>query len=41
MSVEDVKRSSAHLRGTLAEELAGDSDGFQADDTVVLKFHGI
>ena len=41
MSVEDVKRSSAHLRGTLAEELAADADAFQHDNTVVLKFHGI
>ena len=41
MTVEDVKRSSAHLRGTLVEELAGDADAFQADNTVVLKFHGI
>ena len=41
MSVEDVKRSSAHLRGTLAEELAGDKDAFEHDSTVLLKFHGI
>ena len=41
MSVEDVKRSSRHLRGTLAEELAADTDAFEHDDVVVLKFHGI
>ncbi len=41
MTVEDVKRSSAHLRGTLAEELTADADAFQHDNTVVLKFHGI
>ena len=41
MSVEDVKRSSGFLRGTLPEELADGADAFGHDNTVVLKFHGI
>src|SRR5215213_1560699 len=41
MTVEDVKRSSRFLRGTLGEELAEGSDAFSADSTSLLKFHGI
>lgn len=41
MSVEDIKRASGHLRGTIPEELAKGTDGFEHDDQVVLKFHGI
>ncbi len=41
MSVEDIKRGSGHLRGTLADELAADTDTFEHDSTVLLKFHGI
>ena len=41
MSVEDVKRESAHLRGHLATELTADADAFEHDSTVLLKFHGI
>ncbi len=40
MSVEDIKRSSGHLRGQLAEELQTD-EAFGHDSTVLLKFHGI
>ena len=40
MSTEHVKVASRHLRGTLAEELATDTE-FGHDSTVVLKFHGI
>ena len=41
MSVEDVKRASGHLRGTLADELAGDTDDFEPRQRRLLKFHGI
>ena len=41
MTLEDVKRSSRFLRGTLAEELADPSDAFSGDNTALLKFHGI
>jgi sulfite reductase (ferredoxin) len=42
MSVEDVKRSSRHLRGDLAGEVAAGADSFESHDSVVLlKFHGI
>lgn len=41
MTVEDIKRSSGYLRGTLPEALAGNGDVFDHDDAVVLKFHGI
>jgi sulfite reductase (ferredoxin) len=42
VSVEDLKRDSGHLRGTLAAELHADSAAF-ADhgNEVLLKFHGI
>ena len=42
MTVEDVKRSSDHLRGELARELGEQSDAFAAEGSeVLLKFHGI
>ena len=41
MSVEDVKRASGHLRGALADELAAETDEFDHDSVVLLKFHGI
>ena len=41
MSVEEIKRASGHLRGTLAAELAAETDAFEHDNVVVLKFHGI
>ncbi len=37
---ELVKENSHFLRGTLAEELADDSDKFTGDGTSLLKFHG-
>lgn len=39
--VEAVKGASRQLRGTLAEELRSPGNGFTADSTLVLKFHGI
>jgi sulfite reductase (ferredoxin) len=41
MSVEEIKRSSRHLRGELAGELATGADSFEHDSVVLLKFHGI
>lgn len=41
MSVEDVKRASRQLRGTLAEDLDSGDDSFAADNQSLLKFHGI
>lgn len=42
MTLEDVKRSSRFLRGTLGEELAdGGTAAFSSDSTSLLKFHGI
>ena len=41
MSVEDVKRQSGFLRGTLPEDLADGGAGFDGDNQVLLKFHGI
>lgn len=38
---EKVKAASRHLRGTVAEELAADTDQFSKDSVLVLKFHGI
>src|SRR5262249_749214 len=38
--VEVVKENSQYLRGTLAEELAKDSDHFSDADKNLLKFHG-
>jgi sulfite reductase (ferredoxin) len=39
-AVEGVKTASRHLRGTLAAELASDTDEFTSDATTLLKFHG-
>lgn len=41
MSVEDIKRDSDHLRGSLVAELAEDTDAFAEDSTQILKFHGV
>jgi sulfite reductase (ferredoxin) len=38
--VEQAKRDSHHLRGTIAEVLTTDATHFGGDDTTVLKFHG-
>ncbi len=38
--MEHLKEGSRQLRGTLAEELANDSDHFTGDATNLLKFHG-
>ncbi len=40
-AVEVVKAASRHLRGSLAEDLADGTDHFAADNTHLLKFHGI
>lgn len=40
-SVEDVKRESEQLRGTLSDQLAAGSDHFEGGDAQLLKFHGI
>jgi len=39
--VEALKRESRHLRGTLAEELASEAEGFSTDAQTLLKFHGL
>jgi sulfite reductase (ferredoxin) len=41
MTVEDIKRTSGLLRGSIPEELASGTDSFDHDNQVVLKFHGI
>ncbi len=41
MSVEEIKAASRSLRGTLSEQLASDTDAFDHDGAVLLKFHGI
>src|SRR3954467_12533784 len=38
---EFIKESSRHLRGTIAEELARDSDHFNEQDKQLIKFHGM
>ncbi len=38
--VEAIKRASRHLRGSLAEELAGDSTRVSEEDAQLLKHHG-
>jgi sulfite reductase (ferredoxin) len=38
--VEGIKESSRQLRGTIADELARDSDHFVEQDKQLLKFHG-
>jgi sulfite reductase (ferredoxin) len=40
-AVEDIKEASRYLRGTLAEELTDAAAHFSADNTNLLKFHGI
>ncbi|MCA9191920.1 MAG: NADPH-dependent assimilatory sulfite reductase hemoprotein subunit [Planctomycetales bacterium] len=40
-AVEDVKSLSNFLRGTIAEDLASDADGFAKPNTHLLKFHGM
>src|SRR5437868_5936665 len=39
-AVEDIKENSRHLRGTIADELAQDSDHFGEQTKQLLKFHG-
>ena len=39
-AVESIKENSQHLRGTLAEELAADTDRFNDQSKQLLKFHG-
>ncbi len=39
-AVEIIKENSRHLRGTLAEELARDSERFSDQDKQLIKFHG-
>lgn len=39
-AVEPIKENSRYLRGTLAEELAQDTDRFNDQDKQLLKFHG-
>jgi sulfite reductase (ferredoxin) len=41
MTPEEIKKQSRFLRGTLPEDLAGGGDGFDGDNQVLLKFHGI
>ena len=38
--VEEAKRGSRHLRGTIAEALRADVAHFEGDDVTLLKFHG-
>jgi len=38
--LEGIKENSQQLRGTLADELAEDTDHFSGDATQLLKFHG-
>jgi sulfite reductase (ferredoxin) len=39
-AVEGIKENSRQLRGTIAEELAGDDDHFSEQNKQLLKFHG-
>ncbi|MBX6395167.1 MAG: NADPH-dependent assimilatory sulfite reductase hemoprotein subunit [Alicyclobacillaceae bacterium] len=39
--VEEIKRNSRYLRGTIAEELKEDSTKFSEENEQILKFHGI
>ena len=39
-AVELVKEASAHLRGSIAEELRAPGDAFSADTVHLTKFHG-
>ncbi|MBA3319388.1 MAG: NADPH-dependent assimilatory sulfite reductase hemoprotein subunit [Gemmatimonadales bacterium] len=38
--VEQAKRESRHLRGTISETIAADVSHFEGDDLTLLKFHG-
>ena len=38
--VEQAKRESNHLRGTVAATLAGDAKCFSGDEANLVKFHG-
>ncbi len=38
--VEQAKRGSRHLRGSIAETLRADVAHFEGDDVTLLKFHG-
>ncbi|MDP2997198.1 MAG: NADPH-dependent assimilatory sulfite reductase hemoprotein subunit [Bryobacterales bacterium] len=40
-AAELLKATSSHLRGTLAEELAGQPDSFSKEASGLLKFHGV
>lgn len=40
-AAEKIKAASRHLRGSIAEELAGDSPQFGKESAMLLKFHGI
>lgn len=40
MSVEDLKKNSRHLRGTIEEELKQDTATFEKENQQLLKFHG-
>src|SRR5580704_5702759 len=39
-AVEIIKENSRHLRGTLADELAKDTEKFSDQDKQLIKFHG-
>lgn len=39
--VEGIKKSSRHLRGTIADTIAAGLTHFTEDDTTLLKFHGV
>lgn len=41
MSAESIKVESNYLGGTIGEELRNDSDAFDSDAEILLKFHGI
>lgn len=41
VSVEDIKKNSNALRGTIAEELSQETPKFNEDNVQLLKFHGI
>ncbi len=40
-SADELKAASAHLRGTIGDELALDTAKFEADAIQLLKFHGV
>ncbi len=41
VAADDLKRSSQHLRGTIGDELAEDTNAFGAEALQLLKFHGV